>query len=273
MTAAQVAATVMDVRRKGDYVALRLAAPRIAAGARPGQFAALAVGGSDSPMLLRRCFSLAGWDAGGIEVVLAVTGRGTAWLAQRRPGDVLDVVGPLGQPFRLPERPQTCVLVGGGYGAAPLIPLAAALRAAGCPVRMALGAAGASRLMAVAAAEQIADTVTVTTDDGSAGRRGRVSDVLPDMLTGVGTVYACGPMAMLAAVARLAAGAGMPSQVAVEESMACGVGVCMTCVLPVIGDDGRTRMTRSCLDGPVFPGDRVRFEAVGTVPADAVGAP
>ncbi|HEX6937504.1 MAG TPA: dihydroorotate dehydrogenase electron transfer subunit, partial [Actinomycetes bacterium] len=66
---------------------------------------------------------------------------------------------------------------------------------------------------------------------------------------------------------------GVPAQCAVEESMACGIGVCMTCVLPVVGEDGLTRMVRSCVEGPVLPGDRVRWDAVGTVPADAVGAP
>jgi dihydroorotate dehydrogenase electron transfer subunit len=80
-------------------------------------------------------------------------------------------------------------------------------------------------------------------------------------------------MAMLRAVSDLATQRGIPCQVAVEESMACGIGVCMTCVLPVVGDDGLTRMVRSCVEGPVFRGDRVRWDAVGTVPADAVGAP
>jgi dihydroorotate dehydrogenase electron transfer subunit len=80
-------------------------------------------------------------------------------------------------------------------------------------------------------------------------------------------------MAMLAAVTRIASAAGVPAQTAVEESMACGIGVCMTCVLPVIDDDGITRMVRSCVDGPVFAGDRVRWDDVGTVPADTYGAP
>jgi dihydroorotate dehydrogenase electron transfer subunit len=78
---------------------------------------------------------------------------------------------------------------------------------------------------------------------------------------------------MLRAVSAVAAARGVPSQCAVEESMACGIGVCMTCVLPVVGEDGRTRMVRSCVEGPVFPGDRVRWADVGTVPADTVGAP
>ncbi len=79
-------------------------------------------------------------------------------------------------------------------------------------------------------------------------------------------------MAMLRAVAEDATAAGLPSYVAVEESMACGIGVCMTCVLPVVGEDGRTRFSRSCTEGPVFGGDRVRFADVGRLPHDVVGA-
>src|SRR5690606_9899368 len=104
-------------------------------------------------------------------------------------------------------------------------------------------------------------SVTVTTDDGSAGVHGLVTDPLADLVrrTSAGRVYACGPMAMLAACTGVAAEVGVPAYTAVEESMACGIGVCMTCVLPVTGDDGVTRMTRSCIEGPVFAGDRVRW--------------
>ena len=88
-----------------------------------------------------------------------------------------------------------------------------------------------------------------------------------------GVVYACGPMGMLSAVANVARTTGAVSQCAVEESMACGIGVCMTCVLPVVGDDGVTRMLRSCIDGPTFFGDKVRWSEIGTIPADTYGAP
>jgi dihydroorotate dehydrogenase electron transfer subunit len=144
---------------------------------------------------------------------------------------------------------------------------------------MVLGAATSDRLFGLLEARRATSSLAVTTDDGSAGTKGRVSDVLPAVLdrTGSDVVYACGPMPMLRAVADIAAARGLPSQVAVEESMACGIGVCMTCVLPVVGDDGLTRMLRSCVDGPVFRGDRLRWDALadgaGTVPADAVGAP
>jgi dihydroorotate dehydrogenase electron transfer subunit len=86
-------------------------------------------------------------------------------------------------------------------------------------------------------------------------------------------IYACGPMPMLRQVTALAGRYDIPVQVAVEEAMACGVGVCMTCVLPVVGTDGITRMVRSCIDGPVFRGEQVRWDDVGTIPFDAFGAP
>ena len=86
-------------------------------------------------------------------------------------------------------------------------------------------------------------------------------------------IYACGPMPMLRQITLLARRYDIPVQAAVEEAMACGVGVCMTCVLPVIGSDGITRMSRSCVDGPVFRGESVRWDDVGTIPFDAFGAP
>jgi dihydroorotate dehydrogenase electron transfer subunit len=144
----------------------------------------------------------------------------------------------------------------------------------GCRIDFALGASTEDRLFGALDAKRMATSLAVTTDDGSSGEKGLVSDVLPEMIARNRTevIYACGPMGMLRAVGDIAADFDLPCQVAVEESMACGVGVCMTCVLPVIGDDGTTRMVRSCIDGPVFRSDRVRWSDVGTVPADALGA-
>ncbi|MGL5912426.1 MAG: dihydroorotate dehydrogenase electron transfer subunit, partial [Phycicoccus sp.] len=263
---------------------LSIASPGVAELAAPGQFVALAVGGPTSATLLRRCFSIHRADplrasGGTVDVVVAAHGPGTRWLTSLRPHDHLDLVGPLGRPFALPSAPAPCVLVGGGYGSAPLFWLAEALRRRDCHVEMVLGAASEDRLFGVAEARRTADGVTVTTDDGSAGRRGWVSDVLPDVVrrSDARVVYACGPMAMLQAVSEIATAHEVLAQVAVEESMACGVGVCMTCVLPVTGNDGVTRMVRSCVEGPVFRGDRVRWDAleggIGRVPDDALGAP
>lgn len=276
----QTRGEVLAVRRVGAYHALTLVAPGIVEQFRPGQFVALAVGGEDSSMLLRRTFSVhkvtdRGPYGGTVEIVFAVHGRGTAWLARRRATDRVDVVGPLGRPFALPRDAVKCTLVGGGYGSAPLFALADQLRARRCRVDFVLGAATEDRLFGVLDAKRMSATLAITTEDGSLGTRGIVSDVLGDVLGRADTdvVYACGPMGMLRAVSAVAAEHGAPAQCAVEESMACGIGVCMTCVLPVIGEDGVTRMVRSCVEGPVFRGERVRWDDIGTVPPETLGAP
>ncbi|MGB8384031.1 MAG: dihydroorotate dehydrogenase electron transfer subunit [Dermatophilaceae bacterium] len=276
----QVRAAVVATERAGAYQQLSFAAPGVPELARPGQFVALAVGGATSAHLLRRCFSILRARPGGstVEIVVAPHGPGTVWLTELAVGDEVDLVGPLGRPFPLPSEPVACVLVGGGYGTAPLFSLAERLRDRGCHVEMILGAATEQRLFGVRQARETANGVTVTTDDGSAGTQGWVSHVLPGVirLCSAAVVYGCGPMPMLQAVAQIAEREGAVAQLAVEESMACGVGVCMTCVMPVVGADGQTRMVRSCLEGPVFRGDRVRWDAFadghGQVPADAVGA-
>ncbi|HEV7206231.1 MAG TPA: dihydroorotate dehydrogenase electron transfer subunit [Jatrophihabitans sp.] len=279
MSAVQEQGEIFSVQKQGAYLQFTVVAPRIAAGFQPGHFVAVAVGGENTAMILRRAFALAGATptgqfAGTIQFVVAEHGPGTRWLVQRRPGDVLDLVGPLGTPFPLPSGPSPAVLVGGGYGTAPLIPLAQALIAQGSPVEFVLGAATASRLSGEMTAKRLAGRVTVTTDDGSAGQKGLVTDALPEAIERINAeiVYACGPMAMLKAVGQVAQKKAIRAQVAVEESMACGIGVCMTCVLPVRGEDGRSRFVRSCVEGPVFEAGRVRWDDVGKLPADLVGA-
>jgi dihydroorotate dehydrogenase electron transfer subunit len=285
----QVTGELIATRRVGAYHHLTFVAPGVAELAKPGQFVALAVGGDTSANLLRRCFSIhgassihkvspSGTHGGTVDIIVAAHGPGTRWLTALGTHHKVDIVGPLGRAFPLPEEPVAAVLVGGGYGSAPLLWLAQALRERGCHVEMVLGAATDDRLFGVVEARRSADGVTVTTDDGSMGVKGWVSDVLPDVIrrSHAGVVYGCGPMAMLKAITDVATAEGAVAQVAVEESMACGVGVCMTCVMPVIGDNGLTRMVRSCLEGPVFRGDRVRWDAFDNgwcrVPEDAHGA-
>jgi dihydroorotate dehydrogenase electron transfer subunit len=280
----QVTGELIATRRVGAYQHLTFVAPGVAELARPGQFVALPVGGDTAATLLRRCFSIhrvspSGTYGGTVDVVVAAHGPGTTWLARLALHDEVDLVGPLGKPFPLPKEPVPCVLVGGGYGSAPLFWLAEQLAERGCHVEMVLGAASEDRLFGVVEARRAADGLTVTTDDGSAGTRGWVSDVLPQVirLSQAGVVYGCGPMGMLRSITEVAAAEGAVAQVAVEESMACGIGVCMTCVLPVTAADGTTTMVRSCVEGPVFRGSSVRWDAFengyGRVPSDAVGAP
>ncbi len=274
---------IFAVTQVGEYTQFTVVAPQIAAGFEPGHFVAVSVGAapgeSTSSMLLRRSFALYGATptsdyAGTVTFVVADAGPGTRWLTQRQVGERLDLLGPLGHPFPLPAEAVPAVLVGGGYGTAPLVPLAALLRSRGSEVEVIVGASSAGRLFGELAVKRVVGAVTVTTDDGSAGERGRVTDVLPEAIERLDAqvVYACGPMPMLKAVGAVAAGYAITAQVAVEEAMACGIGVCMTCVLPVRGDDGKSRFVRACTDGPVFDAARVRFDDVGTLPGDLVGA-
>ena len=268
MTPVREVCEVLERRRVGAYHALGLVAPQIADTARPGQFVHL-LAGQDRAFPLRRPFSIhrverPGAALGTVEVVFDVVGPGTRALARLRPHDTVDVLGPLGRPFSPPGEPAGCLLVGGGYGTAPLFFLATELRARRCRVDFAIGAATAGRLLDAVEARRLGHSLTVTTDDGSAGQRGLVTDPLPGLLasTGAERVYACGPMPMLAAVSRVAAAAGVACQVAVEEQMACGTGICFSCVLPV-GPGDPTRMARSCLEGPVFDGTAIAWAELG----------
>ena len=274
----QVRGTVLTVRRVDAYHAMTLVAPAIAARFKPGQFVTLAVGGPDTSMLLSRAFSIHDVrpDHGGtVEFVFAVHGPGTQWLAERRARDVLDVTGPLGKAFPLPRDPVNCLLIGGGYGSAPLFSLASKLKERHCEVDFLLGAGSGDRVFGALTARRTGRTAVITTEDGSLGSRGMVTDMLDQVIHDGRTdvIYACGPMPMLRQITLLARRYDIPVQAAVEEAMACGIGVCMTCVLPVVGSDGITRMSRACMDGPVFRGESVRWDDVGTIPFDAFGAP
>jgi dihydroorotate dehydrogenase electron transfer subunit len=261
----RVVSEVLARRREGAYHTLAISAPEIAERARAGQFVEIAVAAPQT--LLRRPFSIArvsrsGPAAGTVDVVFDAHGPGTDWLTRLRTHDVVDVVGPLGTPFPLPQQKVACLLVGGGYGVAPLFMLAEDLTRAGLRVDMIVGAASQDRIHNAIEAKRITASVTFTTDDGSFGTKGRVTDVLEEVVRqcGTGVVYACGPNPMLRAVSEKCVDLEIPVQVAVEEHMACGVGVCWTCVFPIRAKDGSIRNKRSCIDGPVFNGARVAWD-------------
>jgi dihydroorotate dehydrogenase electron transfer subunit len=272
-------ASVIANSRAGAYQIITLTADEIPKEFKPGQFVTLAIGGISSGLILRRSFSIyqahdRGVYGGTIDIVVAAHGEGTKWISQLKRNDSVNIVGPLGKPFPIPKDPVSCVLIGGGYGSAPLFKLAEALRAKGCRVDFILGAQTNEKLFGLLEARRLGHNVLITTQDGSAGTQGLVTDVLSELIEKADSrvIYSCGPMPMLKAITEIAQQYQIYSFTAVEEAMACGIGVCMTCVLPVIGDDGVTRMVRSCVEGPTFRGDRVRWDDVGTVPADTYGA-
>ena len=265
---------VLAYRRIGAYHSLTFVAPDMAERAAPGQFVTLAVGGNGT--LLRRPFSIYavsrhGPWAGTIEIVFDVAGPGTEWMSTLVKHDVVDIVGPLGKAFPIPQQQVGCLLIGGGYGAAPLLYLAQRLQLANLRVDMIMGAASQERLFNAIEAKRLATTALFTTEDGSFGTQGRVTDVMDRALESgvVGAIYACGPMAMLRAVSDAAKRHRIAIQVAVEGAMACGVGVCMTCVVPY-KRKGQVVNLRSCVDGPVFDGKRIQWDMVGPQPTREV---
>jgi dihydroorotate dehydrogenase electron transfer subunit len=248
---------VIGTDRIGDYAVLSLRAEQVAALASPGQFVnvALAPGAAS---ILRRPFSIYRAEGDTISIAFDAIGAGTRWLAARAPGDTVNMIGPLGTGF--PLEPGPALLVGGGYGTAALAFLARALVARGTEVHAIVGARSAGRLFVDDTLREACASVEIVTDDGSAGARGIVTDPMPAAIQGrsIVTVYACGPNRMLEAAGNVAAAHGVPSRLAVEEFMACGVGVCWTCVFPV-RVDGTIKHLRSCTEGPVFEGAAIAW--------------
>lgn len=271
--------TVLSVTPDGDLVRLMLGVPDLGQRFRPGQFVSVAVGGTLSGTLLRRSYWLhratrGGTHGGTVEVVLDPTGRGTSWLAARAPKDEVGLIGPLGRPYSLPREPVTSVVVGQGYAAAAIVPLVTQLRSRGCAVHALLGGLTAAGVLGVLDVQKAASSVQVATADGSLGVHGDVTELLEQTVqrTGAQVLYAAGPRELLSTAAAVAQAHGVWSQCAIEEPMACGTGTCQGCVVPVRGDDAITRMVRSCVEGPVFRGDRVLWDELGTIPAATLGA-
>jgi dihydroorotate dehydrogenase electron transfer subunit len=274
--AVQVTGEVLSVKRVGAHHHLTLVAPGVAERFRPGTVVALSVGGPLSDRVTRLTLPIhrvraTGAYGGTVEIVLTATDPATRWLAGAPVGTGVGVVGPLGRPFALPKEAVTCVLVGEGAAGAPLFSLAERLRERGCAVHMLLGGRTDAHLFGALEARRATRGVTVTTEDGSVGIAGSVADVLPDLLTrtGADVVYASAAHSTLHAVAAAAERHGAWSQTLLDLPMPCGTGLCHGCALPVVGEDGVTRMVRACAEGPVFRGDRVRWADLGTVPEDA----
>ena len=231
-------------------------------------------------MVLRRAFAIyrshdRGNYGGTIELVVAPHGQGSKWLTSLPVHATVDMVGPLGTHFGIPTEPVNALLVGGGYGSAPLFGLADLLKSHGSRVDMVIGASTAGKIYAPLEGKRTVNSMAVTTEDGSTGLRGRVTDLIPKLISEhhVDIIYSCGPMAMLAAIQELADTHGVHHQASIEESMACGIGVCMTCVIPLRDDQGILRMARSCIDGPVVDGSSVVWSSRGSIPPGTLGEP
>ena len=269
-SAQQLLAPIVSNKKVGQYQQIIINIGDLASVCKPGNFVAINVGGSSSSMVLRRAFaisrvSISSTFGGTMELIVAPHGQGSKWLCAQGEGVVLDIVAPLGTAFGIPTEAVPVLLVGGGYGSAPLFGLAEVLNARGCRVDMLLGASTASKIYAPMEGKRAVNSMRIYTEDGSMGQAGRVTDPIPEIIKdlNIAVVYSCGPMPMLSAITKITDEFSVVHQCAVEEAMACGIGVCMTCVLPFQNEDGTVSMLRSCIDGPVMDGSKVQWSQVG----------
>lgn len=268
--AAQLQATVVANKRIGAYHQIILSVGDVVKHCKPGNFIAISVGGDSSRMVLRRAFAISRTSesaqfGGTVELIVAPHGSGSKWLCSQSEGTEVNVVTPLGRAFGIPTEPANALLIGGGYGSAPLFGLADVLKNRGCKVDMILGASNGNKIYAPMEGKRSVNSLKIFTEDGSMGETGRVTSQLAAIIAerGIEIIYSCGPMAMLKAITEIADEHGVIHQASVEESMACGIGICMTCVLPVKDSDGSISMKRSCIDGPVMDGSAVCWDLVG----------
>lgn len=212
----------------------------------PGQFVAVSLPG----FFLRRPFSVLDWGPGWLELLVEQVGRGTALLHQFTAGSVLEITTGLGNGFSLEDAGDAPLLIGGGTGLAPLLGLAERLSRSGTAMNVVLGFRSADDVCCLERFESCSDSLTVYTEDGTAGVEGRVTDA--EALQHCSKFYACGPQAMLQALCR---SSSAPGELSLDVRMGCGFGACMGCSIRTISG-----MKRVCKDGPVFRKEELLWE-------------
>lgn len=260
----QTAQILANERDTDSYYRLLLRAPQIAPLVQPGQFAHVRI----PPLkdaLLRRPFSIFQTAAETVSILYKTVGKGTEALARMRAGEELGVIAPLGRGFTVPKAgAETPLLVAGGYGMAAMF-----LLAQRSPQKGIVFAGGRKRADILCEKEfaALGWDVRVTTEDGSHGEKGLVTQPLlatlrsPHSALRAPKLFACGPTGMLKAVGKIAGDFDVPAELSMDEHMCCGVGVCLTCVIPV-RTNGGWEYRRTCTEGPVFDSRQVVWEAV-----------
>lgn len=270
---------VENVRLARDTYRVRFDCPEIARRIVPGQFVMLRLAGSDDPLLGR---PLAMYDTvldqqaapRGLDVVYLVVGKMTRRLSQCLPGEKLEVWGPLGNGFA-PKQVDDLWMIAGGIGQTPFLSLAAeylGVKRFGNPERsisqpkritFCYGARSAEYLAGVEDFRRLGIDVRLATDDGTLGHRGFVTDLLRQLIaepaSGSRQIVCCGPEPMMEAVAHIAAEHGVPCDVSLETPMACGIGICFSCVTKVIQPDGGWDYKRTCVEGPIFDATQIEW--------------
>ncbi len=221
---------------------------------KPGQFVHILIPGCN--VFFRRAFSVYETDikAGTLGILFKTFGRGTAAMADMKKGDQLNIMGPLGTGFKLPSKHETLILAAGGLGMPPIYALAKELMQKGYrkeKIFFFYGATSRSDLADTKRIKRLGVRLYLSTDDGSAGFKGLISEAIKSKLPNIDghrRVYACGPEGMLKAIDKLAGELQMPGQLSLEAPMPCGIGVCLGCIRPLT----RGGYTRVCREGPVY---------------------
>lgn len=267
-----------------NYFHCILYAPKIAKKAYPGQFVNIKITDKFDP-LLRRPFSIHQVSGSSIEILYEILGKGTEFLSQKKPGEYLDVIGPLGNGFSI-RNTQCAMLVAGGMGIAPLVFLAKKLTkrntqylpahpAGGLADRQGsrrntlvlIGAKTRSQILCEKEFQSLGFDVKIATDDGSKGFKGKITDLLQNFLRSTlyakrlsvrqagTTLYACGPKPMLKEISRISKKYNISAQVSLEEHISCGIGACLGCAV-----NTKSGFRRVCKDGPVFEINDISFD-------------
>jgi dihydroorotate dehydrogenase electron transfer subunit len=249
----QAKATVIsDTEIMPGVYLIWLDSPQIASSAQPGQFVMVRCGDYQ----LRRPFSIHRQDGNKIALLFNIVGKGTQWLSQGKAGDNIDLLGPLGNGYSIHPDSHNLLLVAGGIGIAPLVFLAQQALKRGCSVTLLLGVATTTQLypknLLLAKVKLI-----IATEDGTAGKRGLVTDLLPDFIGGADQVFACGPISMYQTMAQMPELKDRPVQISLEVRMGCGLGVCYGCTIKA-----RSGLKQVCKDGPIFDLDDVLWEEI-----------
>jgi dihydroorotate dehydrogenase electron transfer subunit len=234
--------------------------PEIAGEAKPGQFVMVRCG---EDTLLRRPLSIHQVDETGEEIALlySVVGKGTHWLAQRKSGHNIDLFGPLGNGFSIYPASRKLLLVAGGMGIAPLYFLAQDAEKKGLSVTLLMGAQSAAQLEVC---RPLSVETICATEDGTFGRKGLVTECLPEFVNGADQVFACGPMSMYHAMSHQKRGLkleGKSVQISLEVRMGCGLGVCYACTVKT-----KSGLKQVCKDGPIFDLDDILWDELDLCP-------
>lgn len=236
-----------------EIYSFTISCPEVAAAACPGQFVHIRAKG----YTLRRPISICGIDKekGTLRIVFEIRGEGTAEIAKLNKGDLIDMLAPLGHGFTVDPSYNKVILIGGGIGTPPMLPLA---KAYGDKAVAISGFRNASAVILQDDFRKTGAETMLCTDDGSAGIHGFVTQPLKELAEkgGIDAVYACGPMPMLKGVAAICKENGIFCQISLEERMACGIGACLGCACRTVRND-EEYFAHVCKDGPVFNAEEV----------------